>query len=96
MFLILNIAIAVGAAALLIFSHITNAYRGYPRSLYWRARLLGLGVVTGIWGMWSCLGYDTSRSSIMWSLILGGLLIGPLSYYALSAKMKTVIPKKGM
>jgi hypothetical protein len=70
MFLMIKIIIAISAVILLIYSHVAYAYKGYPQSMYWWIRLVGLGIFTGAWGMWSLLGYDTSTSSIIQTVVL--------------------------
>jgi hypothetical protein len=92
MFLMIKIIIAISAVILLIYSHVAYAYKGYPQSMYWRIRLVGLGIFTGAWGMWSLLGYDTTTSSILQSLLLGGLFAGLLIHYSVQKRLKMFIP----
>ena len=92
MFLMIKIIIAISAVILLIYSHVAYAYKGYPQSMYWLIRLVGLGIFTGAWGMWSLLGYDTSTLSILRSLLLGGLFAGLLIHHSVQKRLKMFIP----
>jgi hypothetical protein len=94
MFLMIKIIIAISAVILLIYSHVAYAYKGYPQSMYWWIRLVGLGIFTGAWGMWSLLGYDTSTSSIIQTVVLGGLFLGLGFYYVIQERLKMFIPKQ--
>jgi len=73
--------------------HMKFAKQGFPYSAGWPTLLGGVGVGAGTCAFWILFGNDVSVSSLIASVIVGGIIGGFFSLIELPKRMRYFFPK---